>query len=66
MIAVEERAVQLVLEHLDGYSLLTAAAAAVAAQERLGTDTARRWVLQAQVDAGAGAGVTSEENEQIK
>lgn len=64
--AVEERAVRLVLEHLDGYSSLTAAAAAVAAQGRPGTETVRRWVLQALVDAGARAGVTSEENEQIK
>jgi transposase len=64
--AVEERAVRLVLEHLDEYSSLTAAAAAVAAQERLGTETVRRWVLQGQADAGTRAGVTSEENEQIK
>ena len=47
--AVEERAVQLVLEHLDGYSSLTAAAAAVAPKEHLGTETVRQWVPQAKV-----------------
>ena len=64
--AVKERAVRRVLEHRAEYSSLTAAAAAVARQERLGTETVRRWVLQAEVDAGQRAGTTSAEHEQIK
>lgn len=64
--AVKERAVRLVLEHRGEYSSLTAAAAAVARQERLGAETVRRWVLQAEVDAGARDGVTSAEHAEIK
>jgi transposase len=64
--AVKERAVRLVREHRQEYSSLTAAAAAVARQERLGKETVRRWALQAEVDAGERPGSTSEENEQIK
>lgn len=45
--AVKERVVRRVLEHRAEYSSLTAAAAAVAKIERLGTETVRRWVLQA-------------------
>ena len=52
--AVKERVVRRVLEHRQEYSSLTAASAAVARQERLGTETVRRWVLQAQVDAVVG------------
>ena len=64
--AVKERAVRLVMEHRSEYSSLTAAASAVAKQERLGAETVRRWALQAEVDAGTRVGVTSGENEQIK
>ena len=64
--AVKERAVRLVREHRQEYSSLTAAAAAVARQERLGEETVRRWALQAEIDAGERSGSTSEENEQIK
>lgn len=46
--AVKERAVRRVLEHRAEYSSLTAAAAAVAKQERLGAESVRRWVLQAE------------------
>jgi len=41
---------------------LTAAAAAVAKQERLGPETVRRWVLQAETDAGDRPGTTSAEH----
>jgi transposase len=40
--AVRERAVRLVREHRAEYSSLTAVAAVVARQERLGTETVRR------------------------
>jgi transposase-like protein len=64
--AVKERAVRLVREHRAEYSSLTAAAAAVARQERLGTETVRRWALQAEVDAGERSGTSSEELAEIK
>jgi transposase-like protein len=64
--AVKERAVRLVREHQAEYPSLTAAAAAVARCERLGTDTVRRWVVQAEIDAGERPGPTSEELAEIK
>jgi transposase len=64
--AVKERAVRLVREHRSEYASLTAAATAVARQERLGTETVRRWALQAEVDAGEREGSSSTEQEQVK
>lgn len=64
--AVKERAVRLVREHRAEYSSLTAAARAVARQERLGVETVRRWAMQAEVDAGDRPGSTSAENTEIK
>lgn len=63
---LKARAVRLVTEHQQEYSSLTAASAAVARQLGVGTESVRRWVIQAQVDAGERPGVTSEENEEIK
>jgi len=39
---------------------------AVAKQTGVGKESLRRWVAQAEIDAGELAGVTSEENEEIK
>lgn len=64
--AVRERAVRLVLEHQQEYSSLTAAIEAVARQLGVARESVRRWVAQAQVDAGQRPGVTTEENEEIK
>ena len=64
--AVKERAVRLVREHRGEYASLTAAAASVARQERLGRETVRRWVVQAEIDAGGRSGVSSEELAEIK
>src|SRR5512135_196728 len=64
--AVKERAVRLVREHRLEYSSLSAVAAAVARQERLGVETVRRWALQAEVDTGECPGTTSEELAEIK
>lgn len=63
---LKARAVRLVTEHLSEYPSLTAASAAVAKQLGVGRESVRRWVIQAQVDAGGRDGVTSEELEQIK
>ncbi len=63
---VKARAVRLVTEHRQEYASLTAAADAVSKQLGLGRETVRRWVVQADVDAGRRDGVTSEELEEIK
>ncbi len=61
-----KRAVRLVTEHPQEYPSVTAAAEAVSKQLGLGRETVRRWVVQADVDAGRRDGVTSEELEEIK
>ena len=63
---VRARAVRLVTEHRQEYPSDTAAAAAVAKQLGLGRESVRRWVVQAEVDAGGRGGVTSEEHTEIK
>lgn len=63
---VKERCVRMVLDHLQEYPSLTAAAAAVAKREGVGKESVRRWVLQAQIDAGHRQGPTSEELAEIK
>lgn len=64
--AVKERAVRLVIEHQREYPSLTAAAEAVASQLGVGKESVRRWVIQAQIDAGQRQGMTSEEHLEIK
>jgi transposase-like protein len=59
--AVRARAVRLVRDHLGEYASLTAAVTAVAMQERVAVETVRRWVRQAEVDAGVRAGASSDE-----
>lgn len=63
---VRARAVRLVTEHLGEYPTFTAACEAVARQVGVGAESVRRWTVQAQVDAGQRAGVTSSESEEIK
>ena len=60
------RAVRLVTEHQQEYPTLTAACEAVARQVGVGKESVRRWVRQAEVDAGLRPGATSEESEEIK
>ncbi len=63
---VRLRAVRLVNEHLGEYSSRTAASEAVAKQVGVGSETVRRWVMQAEVDTGQRDGVTSQELEEIR
>ena len=63
---VKERCVRLVLDHLQEYATLTAAAEAVARREGVGKESVRRWVIQAQIDGGQRQGATSEELAEIK
>ena len=63
---VRERAIRLVLEHRAEYPSNQQAVAAVARQEGVGVESLRRWVIQAEIDAGARDGQTSEEHAEIK
>ena len=61
-----ERAVALVLEHQSEYESQWEAIRSIAAKVNVSTEGLRRWVRQAEVDAGARAGTTSEESDEVK
>jgi transposase len=63
---LKARAVRLVREHRAEYPTLTAAVLAVAKQVGVGKESVRRWVAQAEVDAGTRPGVTTEGSAEIK
>jgi transposase-like protein len=63
---VRARAVRLVTEHQEEYPTETAAMEAVAKQLGVSRESVRRWVAQAQVDAGTREGRTSAELAEIK
>jgi transposase len=63
---LKARAVRLVCEHRGEYPTLTAASQAVAKQVGVGKESVRRWVIQAEIDAGHREGVTSEESDEIR
>lgn len=54
------------LEHRAEYSSTAKVIAAVARQEGVGNESLRRWVVQADIDAGNRDGQTSEEAAEIK
>jgi transposase len=64
--ALKERALRMVAEHRGDYDSVTAVSKVVAEQLGLGKETVRRWVVQADIDAGARPGTSSEENAEIK
>ena len=64
--AVKERALRMFAEHRQDYPSDTALAEAVAKQVGVGRETARRWLVQADVDAGARPGTTSDEHAEVK
>jgi len=63
---LKARAVRLVSEHRGEYPTLTAASQAVAKQVGVGKESVRRWMIQAEIDAGQREGVTSQESEEIR
>lgn len=54
-----ERAVRMVLDHLDEYDSAYLACKAIAPKVGIGVESLRRWVQQALVDAGDQPGSTS-------
>ena len=64
--ALKDRALRMVAEHRADYGSTTAVAKAVADQLGIGKETVRRWVVQADIDAGDRPGVSSEESAEIK
>ena len=61
-----ERAVRMVLDHAEDYGSKTAACNAVSSQLGISREALRRWVSQAQVDAGARPGVSTAESEEVR
>lgn len=57
---------RLVLEHRSEYPSTTAAVLAVSKQVGVGKESLRRWVAQAEVDAGDRPGVTTSESAEIR
>lgn len=64
---LRERAVRLVAEHRDQYETEYAAIRSIAAKLGIATpESLRKWVRQAEVDAGQRPGVSSEESAEIR
>lgn len=64
--AVKERALRMFADHRQDYPSDTALAEAVAKKLGVGRETARRWLVQADVNAGTRAGVSSDELAELK
>jgi len=60
------RAVRLVREHRDDYDSEWAAMKAIAGRLGINAETLRKWVRQAEIDAGEVAGMSSEENRELR
>jgi transposase len=63
---VRERALRMIADHRRDYPSDTALARAVAGRLGVGRETVRRWLVQADVDAGARPGASSDEQAEIK
>jgi hypothetical protein len=63
--AVRERVMRMIAEHRSEYATPTELARVLAARERLGVETVRRWIVQAEVDGGIRPGVSSSEHVEI-
>ena len=63
---LRERATRLVLETRDQYKTEYEAIRSIGAKLDVGTESLRKWVRQAEVDAGSRPGTTTEESAQLK
>ncbi len=63
---VRERAVRLVLERQHDYRSQWAAINSIAEKSGMTTETLRKWVRRAEVEAGERAGLTTEERERLR
>jgi transposase-like protein len=64
--AIKERALRMFADHRRDYSSDTALAEAVAKKVGVGRETARRWLVQADINAGNRVGTTSDDQAEIK
>lgn len=64
--AIKERALRMFAEHRSDYPSDTALAEAVAKKVGVGRETARRWLVQADINAGSRPGTTSDESAEIR
>jgi len=60
------RAVRLVREHADDYDSEWAAIREIAGRLGMSPETLRKWVRQAEIDAGEAAGVSTEEKRELR
>lgn len=63
---VRDRAVRMTLDRVSEYPTMSAACKALAPKLDVGVETLRKWVVQAQIDAGVTTGPTSAELDEIK
>jgi transposase len=63
---VRERAVRMVVEHVDEYSSEWAAITSVASKVGMTPETLRIWVRRAQVDGGLRPGLSTDERKRLK
>ena len=63
---VRERAVRMVLDHQAEYGSQWAAMASIASKIGCTPETLRKWVRQAERDAGQRSGLTSDEKRRLK
>ena len=61
-----ERAVRMVLDHLDEYRSVYSACQVIGPKLGIGAESLRNWTKQAQIDANQVPGVTSVEQQGIK
>ena len=60
------RAVRLVREHRDDYDSEWAAMKAIAGRLGMNAETLRKWVRQAEIDAGEAAGMSSDDKRELR